>query len=101
MRRPSGESCRLAGVGVLGGADVLDRVEAGVDDLGLDVLLEDAVQAGAALVAAEEDLILVRSLADEADLSHVGTGATIGAAGHANDNLFILQTIFFQQRLNL
>ena len=55
-----------------------------LEDLRLgDVVAVQRVQALAAMVAAEEQVVAARRLADQGDLGQVGTRTAVGAAGHA------------------
>ena len=55
------------------------------DLVGRDGFLEQARETRALAVAAKHQVVLARGFADEADLGIVRARATVGAAGHADD----------------
>ncbi len=57
---------------------------------------DEAVEAGAVVLRAEIERVLVRRLADEADLGEIGARAAVGAAGDAQADGVVAQAGFVE-----
>src|SRR3954469_8479739 len=61
--------------------------------------LIEPVQPRARLITTHINLVLARGFADESDLGHVGPGASVRAASHANNDLLIVEADLREQLL--
>ncbi len=68
-----------------------DGLEGGDDLLFFDAGDERTVESGAAGVAPDVELVAAGAAPDEAEFSHVGPGASVGATGHADDELLFVE----------
>ena len=85
----------------LGGKTRQKRTQFRNNVLGLHIVVMEPVQARSALVATEVNLVATGSLAHQANLRHVGAGAPIRAARHADDDLLVGQAHLRQHRFKL
>src|SRR5580658_1030169 len=77
------------------------EVELPEDSGFIQVLLIDPVQPCSLVIAAKMEVVAPRRCPDETDFGHIRTAATIGAAGHPDDNVLFPQAVPGQQRLDL
>src|SRR5690606_27494139 len=105
IRRQGDEACTMQEV-----AEAFVRLASGrvlrqqrlqrLEDLRFgDVLAVEGVEALAAVVGAEHQVVAARGLADQGDLAQVGTGAAVGAAGDAQQDRCLGQAQLLQDGL--
>ena len=77
------------------------RIEFGKDRGFVDVLAMQRVEALAAMVGTQHQVVAAGCLADQGDLAEVGSRAAVRAAADAQVDRRILQVVFRQQRFGL